>query len=185
MLDDDSEESSESEEEFIKTPKGPYDYSSSEDEYYNRTKVALCLSALSDLDSLQQLLHKKEEIIQQIASLSVASQEDIDDPLDSFMNENNQELREENLKGLEERLKEVNKRIDDLQKACPISHNLNAIYIPDPSQIRLGNKKRKIKDIEADYKKENQDEPDSNFDWVPPDDQKGNNCTSLNKNYGY
>ncbi|OMJ85313.1 hypothetical protein SteCoe_13409 [Stentor coeruleus] len=182
---DDSEESSESDEETIKTPKGPYDYSSSEDEYYNRTKISICSNTPSDLDSLQQLLHKKEEIIQQITSLSIKSQDDADDPLDSFMNENNEELREENLKSLEEKLKEINKRIDSLQKACSISQSLNAVYIPDPSQIRSGNKKRKIKEPEDDDKNENKDEKDLNFDWVPPEDKTGSNCKSLNKNYGY
>jgi DNA repair exonuclease SbcCD ATPase subunit len=166
-----------------KTVKGEYDYSSSEDEYYNRAKIVpdkgLSNNAQLEYD---KLVLKRQEIASEIAELSVSLEDKDDDPLDAYMIENNSELKEENLKKLGSRLKEVLIKIEAMEKNYPgIKPSFNLFTAP--KDIRIGPKKRKIEENIPNSPKPK--EFDHNSDWIPPSNQAGDGKTELNSKYNY
>jgi hypothetical protein len=172
--------------------KGLYDYSSSEDEFYNRVSEGnMRKSSENKQGELDKLVTERNELTYQITHLSIKDDSEDDDPLENFMQSNNWALKEQNLINLGERLRKINAEIE---KICQENPGVS-IYAcpPDDSEIRLGMKKRKVKEKSEEFNDREKvdhvtakvDVIDSQNDWTPPEGQTGDGKTSLNKKYGY
>ena len=182
-------------ENFVKKNKvkGEYDFSSSEDEYYNRAKILTTKDYNKNLQlELDRLVNEREEITSQLTELSVDFKEDTEDPLDAYMMGNNQDLKEENFEKLGNRLKRVLEKIQEIEQENPnIKGNVRLVRTQVKTEIREGKKKRKIQEeIEElpEMKSELKAEimtTDFNAVWEPPPGQTGDGKTDLNAKYGY
>lgn len=166
--------------------KTEYDFSSSEDEYYNRAKVVVVERNNTDVQGeLDRLVSEQEEITKELTDLSVNLDEDLDDPLDAYMAGNNVDLKEENFARLGARLKEVMEKITKIQLEHPnIQGVVKCSNAGIKAEIRIGNKKRKISQETTEKIKPIQAK-DFNAYWEPPKDQTGDGKTDLNIKYGY
>lgn len=160
-----------------KVKKGKYDYSSSEDEFYNRVNsINLVPNEKSKQEELDGLICERNELVSQITKLSVLDDEEDNDPLEKFMQSNNWELKEQSLVALGERLKKVNEEIEKVFQANP-GLSVSSFAVKE-TEVKIGRKKRKIKE-------KNEEKVDSELEWMPPEGQTGDGRTSLNDKYGY
>lgn len=144
---------------FKKKVKGLYDYSSDEDEFYNRAKRNNSKSSELSLIDLQEklgkLLAERIKVKEKIEKFSLEEIQESEDPLDVYMNANEESLKRESLDLLAARLGELNAEIDCLYEIKPglnpkmpiitqeeIVVDLNIDLKTD--EIRTGNKRRKI-----------------------------------------
>ena len=172
---------------YLKKPpkKGEYDYSSSEDEYYNRAKVIPIKDYSENIQNeLDRLVTEREEIANKITNLSIGIQENTDDPLDAYMLENNSDLREENLEKLGNRLKVVLGLIAEIEKKFPnIKGNVRSFKV---TEIKLGIKKRKVNENSEEQTDRTLkcEKFDRDYEWTPLSGQTGDGRTELNDKYG-
>lgn len=160
--------------------KGDYDFSSSEDEFYNRVgKAKEGKFERSKQEELDRMVAERNELTLQITQVSVLEDLESEDPLESFMKDNNWALKEQTLIELGSRLKRLNSEIDSFCKENP-GLSISAMPIVE-GEVRLGVKKRKVKEVPNPPK----DLIDPQYDWIPPEGQTGDGKTSLNDKYGY
>ena len=163
-----------------KRVKGEYDFSSSEDEFYNRVEKGKYGKVdRNKQEELDRLAAERNELTLQITHFSVEEDLDSEDPLESFMKDNNWALKEQTLIELGNRLKKLNSEIEIFCKENP-GLSISAMPII-PGEVRLGVKKRKVKEVPNPAK----DAIDVQYDWIPPEGQTGDGKTSLNDKYGY
>mmetsp|Transcript_11305 Transcript_11305/g.11364 ORF Transcript_11305/g.11364 Transcript_11305/m.11364 type:complete len:267 (+) Transcript_11305:263-1063(+) len=145
---------------FKQKVKGEYDYSSDEDEFYDRAKNNAKIAQEQSTEELQeklgQLLHERLQVRIEIEKSNQEEEFDAEDTLDAYMNENSVALKRESLDRLALRLRDLNSKIDEIYAIkpglCP-KQKEEIVFVEEVNkkkedeedrEIRDGLKKRKV-----------------------------------------
>ncbi|CAG9333010.1 unnamed protein product [Blepharisma stoltei] len=189
---------------FKKKVKGEYDYSSDEDEFYDRAKNNPKIVQESSTEELQEklgkLLNERLQVRIEIEKSNQEEEFDAEDTLDAYMNENSVVLKRENLDRLAMKLRDLNSKIDEIYAVkpglCPKQKEeikiIEEVSKEEDKEIRDGLKKRRVYGAEEkpvprneEIKANDLDFYDENESWMPPEGQTGDGRTNLNEKYGY